>query len=149
MLYNRSLLIIHLKYSSVYMTFPKSLTIPSPWLAYCKQCCNEHWMYVSFTGVILTLFHLTFPSVTKVKAWITLIHSSPSQDNPSPGSSGVALLVYLPTWLCILRAQNNFVFGSPAYWEAGLYRQTHLDSIPTSTTSWIIVGSSSTSFSRK
>ena len=29
-LYYRSLLIIHFKYSSVYMTFPKSLIIPSP-----------------------------------------------------------------------------------------------------------------------
>ena len=29
-LYTRSLLGIHFKYSSVYMTFPKSLTIPSP-----------------------------------------------------------------------------------------------------------------------
>ena len=28
-LYNRSLLVIHFKYSSVYVTFPKSLTIPS------------------------------------------------------------------------------------------------------------------------
>ena len=28
MLYNRSLLVIHFKYSSVYMTFPKSLSIP-------------------------------------------------------------------------------------------------------------------------
>ena len=31
LLYNRSLLVIHFKYSSVLVTFPKSLTIPSPW----------------------------------------------------------------------------------------------------------------------
>ena len=30
-LYSRSLLVIHFKCSSVYMTFPNSLTIPSPW----------------------------------------------------------------------------------------------------------------------
>lgn len=29
-LYSRSLLVMHFKYSSVYMTFPLSLTIPSP-----------------------------------------------------------------------------------------------------------------------
>ena len=29
-LYSRFLLVIHFKYSSVYLTFPKSLTIPSP-----------------------------------------------------------------------------------------------------------------------
>ena len=30
MLYEMSLSVIHFKYSSVYMTFPLSLTIPSP-----------------------------------------------------------------------------------------------------------------------
>ena len=30
MLYSRSLLVIHFKYSSVYMSFPSSLTIPFP-----------------------------------------------------------------------------------------------------------------------
>ena len=30
-LYNRSLLVIHFKYSSVYMPFPNSLSSPSPW----------------------------------------------------------------------------------------------------------------------
>ena len=31
-LYSRSLLIIHFKYSSVYMSVPNSLSVPSPYL---------------------------------------------------------------------------------------------------------------------
>ena len=48
LLYRLKFVIIHFKYSSVYMTFPNSLTIPSPILS--------HWTSLIFFFLTLNLF---------------------------------------------------------------------------------------------
>ena len=62
MLYSRSLLVIHFKYSSVYMTFPKSLSIPlkNIYFYLCMylavlglSCCTHNVLVVAFEPLVV------------------------------------------------------------------------------------------------
>ena len=108
-LYSRSLLVIHFKYSSVYMTFPNSLTIPS-----------SHLFPHPFPLDKLNFFSLLFLFCIGVQAWLyNVVIVSDGQQRHSAIHIHVSILPQtpLPSRLPHNTEQTSLCYTGGPFWS--------------------------------